>query len=158
MAATNRDLAEEVRLGRFRSDLYYRLHVCPLRLPPLRERRGDIEPLFHFFWNRRGERRPVEPMVLQCLEAYAWPGNVRELENLVERVSVCAEGEVIRIADLPLGVRAPHLATMEGDSELGALTLQTDTGVSTDGSSFICSGAAIDSTEAVSGTDRKSVV
>jgi sigma-54 specific flagellar transcriptional regulator A len=113
IAATNRDLADEVRAGRFRSDLYYRLHVCPVRLPALRERRGDIGPLFQYFWTRRGETRPVETAVMQCLSAYSWMGNVRELENLVERVSVCAEGEVIRMSDLPLGIRAPHLEALE---------------------------------------------
>ena len=113
IAATNRDLAEEVRAGRFRSDLYYRLHVCPVRLPALRERRGDIAPLFQYFWSRRGEARPLEAAVMQCLTAYSWMGNVRELENLVERVSVCAEGEVIRMSDLPLGIRAPHLDQLE---------------------------------------------
>ncbi len=114
VAATNRDLADEVRLGRFRSDLYYRLNVCPIRLPALRERRTDIQPLFMSFWTRRGETRPVEAAVMQCLEGYAWPGNVRELENLVERVSVCAEGDVIRVADLPMTLRAPHLGTLHG--------------------------------------------
>ena len=113
IAATNRDLGEEVRAGRFRSDLYYRLHVCPIRLPALRERRGDIAHLFAHFWARRGEARPVDPAVMQVLEAYAWPGNVRELENLVERVSVCAEGEIIRVGDLPIGVRAPHLGSVD---------------------------------------------
>jgi sigma-54 specific flagellar transcriptional regulator A len=114
VAATNRDLADEVRLGRFRSDLYYRLNVCPIRLPALRERRGDIQPLFMSFWTRRGETRPVEAAVMQCLEGYAWPGNVRELENLVERVSVCAEGDVIRVADLPMTLRAPYLGALHG--------------------------------------------
>src|SRR5450432_285594 len=109
ITATNRDLADEVRAGRFRSDLYYRLHVCPVRLPALRERRGDIAPLFRFFWARRGETRPVEAAVMDCLSAYAWMGNVRELENLVERVSVCAEGDVIRLSDLPPGIRPVHL-------------------------------------------------
>jgi sigma-54 specific flagellar transcriptional regulator A len=113
IAATNRDLAEEVRVGRFRSDLYYRLHVCPVRLPALRERRGDIAPLFQYFWTRRGESRQVDPTVLECLEAHPWMGNVRELENLVERVSVCAESDVIRMADLPIGIRAPHLGAIE---------------------------------------------
>ena len=112
IAATNRDLGEEVKAGRFRSDLYYRLHVCPIRLPALRERRGDIAHLFAHFWARRGETRAIEPAVMQCLENYAWPGNVRELENLVERVSVCAEGDIIRLADLPMGVRAPHLESV----------------------------------------------
>ena len=113
IAATNRDLAEEVKAGRFRSDLYYRLHVCPIHLPSLRERSNDIAHLFAHFWARRGETRPVDAAVMQCLASYAWPGNVRELENLVERVSVCAEGDVIRLGDLPLGVRAPHLGAVD---------------------------------------------
>ena len=105
IAATNRDLAAEVAAGRFRRDLYYRLMVCPLELPALRERRGDIAPLFLHFWSARGEQRPLEPEVMQHLERYDWPGNVRELENLVERVSVCAEGPSIRVQDLPTPVR-----------------------------------------------------
>src|SRR6266700_177220 len=113
IAATNRDLAEEVKGGRFRSDLYYRLHVCPIHLPSLRERTNDIAHLFAHVWARRGETRAVEPAVMQCLANYAWPGNVRELENLVERVSVCAEGDVIRLDDLPMGVRAPHLGAVD---------------------------------------------
>jgi sigma-54 dependent transcriptional regulator, flagellar regulatory protein len=125
IAATNRDLAEEVRVGRFRSDLYYRLHVCPVRLPALRERRGDIAPLFRFFWARRGESRPVEPAVMECLEAHPWLGNVRELENLVERVSVCAESEVIRMADLPVGIRSPHLGAIELE-DLGTVSRPAD--------------------------------
>jgi sigma-54 specific flagellar transcriptional regulator A len=105
IAATNKDLAAEVRAGRFRSDLYYRLHVCPVRLPALRERPEDVPHLFAHFWASRGEARPVEPAVIQCLQGYAWPGNVRELENLIERVSVCSEGAVIRVADLPPQLR-----------------------------------------------------
>lgn len=130
ITATNRDLADEVRAGRFRSDLYYRLHVCPVRLPALRERRGDIAPLFQFFWARRGETRPVEAAVMDCLSAYAWMGNVRELENLVERVSVCAEGDVIRLSDLPPGIRPAHLdgseapgMNVEGRSSQGSVPL-----------------------------------
>jgi sigma-54 dependent transcriptional regulator, flagellar regulatory protein len=105
IAATNRDLLEEVRAGRFRRDLYYRLHVCPVRLPALRERRGDIAPLFMHFWRRRGDVRPLAPEVMRVLETYSWPGNVRELENLVERVSVCAEGKIIQLSDLPPSLR-----------------------------------------------------
>jgi len=101
VAATNHDLAELVRLGRFRQDLYYRLHVCPVHLPPLRERRGDIAPLFYHFWKQHGEVRPVTSAVMRRLESYDWPGNVRELENLVERLSVCAQGRIIELADLP---------------------------------------------------------
>jgi sigma-54 dependent transcriptional regulator, flagellar regulatory protein len=101
VAATNRDLSEDVRSGRFRRDLYYRLHVCPLVLPPLRERRSDIAPLFFHFWNKHGETRPVAQSVLRQLENYSWPGNVRELENLAERLSVCAESPTIILSDLP---------------------------------------------------------
>jgi sigma-54 dependent transcriptional regulator, flagellar regulatory protein len=101
VAATNRDLLKEVQAGRFRQDLYYRLNVCPIHLPPLRERRGDIVPLFHFFWQARGEQRKVAADVLDRLEGYDWPGNVRELENVVERLSVIAEGNTIHLRDLP---------------------------------------------------------
>jgi sigma-54 specific flagellar transcriptional regulator A len=101
VAATNRDLSEDVRSGRFRRDLYYRLHVCPLVLPPLRDRRSDIEPLFFHFWRKHGETRTVAPAVLRQLENYPWPGNVRELENLAERLSVCAESPAIILSDLP---------------------------------------------------------
>jgi sigma-54 dependent transcriptional regulator, flagellar regulatory protein len=105
VVATNRDLAEEVEAGRFRRDLYYRLLVCPVEVPPLRTRRGDVPHLFAHFWAQRGEARPVDAMVLKLLEEHAWPGNVRELENLVERLSVCTEGSSIRIVDLPRHLR-----------------------------------------------------
>jgi sigma-54 specific flagellar transcriptional regulator A len=105
VAATNRDLEEEVRAGRFRRDLFYRLNVCPVRLPALRERSCDVVPLFKHYWQLRGEQRAVTTEVYRYLEAYAWPGNVRELENLVERLSVCAEGAVIEASDLPAFVR-----------------------------------------------------
>jgi sigma-54 specific flagellar transcriptional regulator A len=105
IAATNRDLELEVKAGRFRRDLYYRLHVCPVSLPALRERPEDVAPIFMHFWQHRGEQRPIAPEVMRCLETYSWPGNVRELENLVERISVCSEGRLIRLADLPPMVR-----------------------------------------------------
>jgi sigma-54 specific flagellar transcriptional regulator A len=101
VTATNRDLGEDVRAGRFRRDLYYRLHVCPLVLPPLRERICDVAPLFFHFWHKHGETRAVSPAVIRHLEGYAWPGNVRELENLAERLSVCAESATITLSDLP---------------------------------------------------------
>jgi sigma-54 specific flagellar transcriptional regulator A len=115
IAATNRNLEEEVRGGRFRRDLYYRLHVCPVHLPPLRDRREDVAPLFTHFWRARGEQRPVAPDVLRRLEAYAWPGNVRELENVVERISVCSESPVIHGGDLPAMIHG------EGDREMPEL-------------------------------------
>jgi sigma-54 specific flagellar transcriptional regulator A len=105
IAATNRDLELEVKSGRFRRDLYYRLHVCPVGLPSLRERPEDVSVLFNHFWRQRGEQRAIAPEVMRCLEAYSWPGNVRELENLVERISVCSEGRTIRLSDLPAMVR-----------------------------------------------------
>ncbi|MEW5849339.1 MAG: sigma 54-interacting transcriptional regulator [Myxococcota bacterium] len=101
VAATNRDLAKDVEAGRFRRDLYFRLFVCPIESPALRERDGDIRILFEHFWAQRGETRAVEPEAMAALEYYAWPGNVRELENVVERISVCTDGPVIRVADLP---------------------------------------------------------
>jgi len=105
IAATNRDLESEVKAGKFRRDLYYRLHVCPVSLPSLRERPEDVSVLFNHFWRSRGEQRPIAPEVMRCLEGYSWPGNVRELENLVERISVCSEGRTIRLVDLPAMVR-----------------------------------------------------
>ncbi|MFT3915809.1 MAG: sigma 54-interacting transcriptional regulator [Anaeromyxobacteraceae bacterium] len=111
VAATNRDLAAEVEAGRFRRDLYYRLLVCPVEVPPLRARGTDVVRLFQHFWAERGETRPVEPAVLEALATYAWPGNVRELENLVERVAVCAEGQSIRFTDLPAFVRGDRRAS-----------------------------------------------
>lgn len=120
VAATNRNLAAEVEAGRFRRDLYYRLMVCPLELPPLRNRPADIMKLFQHFWVQRGETRPLEPAVVRALELHTWPGNVRELENLVERVSVCTEGPIIRLSDLPPHVR--QAAAMAG-SEVGSPTL-----------------------------------
>ncbi|WP_373049444.1 sigma-54 interaction domain-containing protein [Vulgatibacter sp.] len=105
VAATNRDLAAEVEAGRFRQDLYFRLLVCPIELPPLRERPGDVVPLFCHFWGKRGETRQVEASVFTALEGHRWPGNIRELENLVERLSVCAEGETVCLHDLPASLR-----------------------------------------------------
>jgi len=105
VAATNRDLAAEVEAGRFRRDLYYRLLVCPVELPPLRERTQDVAALFGHFWDQRGDGRVVDPAVLRVLEAHPWPGNVRELENLVERLAVCVDAPVIRVADLPAHLR-----------------------------------------------------
>ena len=105
VAATNRDLFVDVEQGRFRRDLYYRLLVCPLVLPPLRDRAADVGPLFLHFWSQRSETRPVEPAALEALSLYEWPGNVRELENLVERISVCTDSPVIRVTDLPLHIQ-----------------------------------------------------
>ena len=109
MAATNTDLNEEIRRGTFRSDVYYRLNVIALHLPPLRERRDDIPMLARRFLDslveREGEKVLAED-VLEVLCEYDWPGNVRELENAVERAAVVAPDREISVDDLPDGVRA----------------------------------------------------
>ena len=106
VAATNRNLAEEVEAGRFRRDLYYRLMVCPVVLPPLRARTSDVRVLFTHFWLGRGEKRVVHEDVLRAMENHAWPGNVRELENLVERLSVCVDAPSLTMASLPVDLKA----------------------------------------------------
>ena len=108
IAATNLDLEKAVREGRFREDLYYRLNVIPIVLPPLRERRPDIPLLVeHFMKKYSGERpRSVSPKALNTLVEYDWPGNVRELESVIERALLLAESDEIQPGDLPAAVRA----------------------------------------------------
>jgi len=110
IAATNQDLEELVRRGRFREDLYYRLNVIPIYLPPLRERRDDIPLLLSYFLRvfnekRGGHLEGFSPEALALLVDYDWPGNVRELENLVERLVVLKGEGVVRPEDLPEKVR-----------------------------------------------------
>jgi len=112
MAATNRDLAAEVAAGRFRADLFYRLRVIPITLPPLRERREDILPLVkHFvahFDREFGKKvREIAPEAQAMLAAYPWPGNVRELRNVIERAVLLTDGETIGARELPPEVAAP---------------------------------------------------
>jgi two-component system response regulator HydG len=127
VSATNRDLAAMVKAGRYREDLYYRLDVVPVALPPLRERPGDVEELAHTFLARIAPRlgrgvKGFAPEALALLRAHRWPGNVRELENVVEQALVFAEGEVVRPEDLPEGLRhappAPALPVPQGDRSL----------------------------------------
>jgi two-component system response regulator HydG len=107
IAATNRDLEEEIRRGTFRSDLYYRLNVIALHLPPLRDRREDIPLLATYFLDKasKGKAATEEPSLsdesMQALMAYDWPGNVRELENALERAAVVAGPRVIQVQHLP---------------------------------------------------------
>ncbi len=113
IAATNRDLKKDIEAGRFREDLFYRLNVVPIWLPPLRERAADIPELVRHFvdkYNRRLNKRiqGVEDRALDALKQYPWPGNIRELENLIERTMVFAEGAVIRLSDLAPHVREPQ--------------------------------------------------
>jgi two-component system, NtrC family, response regulator HydG len=111
VAATNRDLKRAVQEGRFREDLFYRLHVIPIELPALRERREDVALLCEHFLDRLSRRmnRPRPSLAggaLKLLEQYDWPGNVRELENVLERAFVLCEGGEIQVADLPFGTLA----------------------------------------------------
>jgi two-component system nitrogen regulation response regulator NtrX len=100
IAATNKNIQEETRLGRFREDLYFRVNVIPIHLPPLRERQEDLDELLAYFlerFRRPGEaaRRRVSPEAREALAGYSWPGNIRELKNFVERVTIMDEGELI---------------------------------------------------------------
>ncbi len=107
VAATNRELAEEIKNGKFREDLYYRLNVVSIFLPPLRERREDIPELIEHFLTTRQIgplRSRVDAEALKALKAYAWPGNVRELANVLERAQILAENYVITVEDLPENV------------------------------------------------------
>ena len=111
IAATNRDLQTAIKQGNFRADLYYRLNVVPIKLPPLRERKDDIPELARFFANhfaKETKRSAVEvtDSVLSKLMAYAWPGNVRELANVVERAVVLGQSPTIQVDDLPIEILA----------------------------------------------------
>jgi DNA-binding NtrC family response regulator len=106
ICATNRDLKEEIRRGRFREDLYFRLHVFTIVLPPLRERREDVPLLVHHFIEKfngeTGKRvQGVTPAALATLQGYAWPGNIRELRNSLERAMILVDGDVIGEEHLP---------------------------------------------------------
>ncbi len=106
IAASNRDLADEVEAERFREDLFYRLNVVPIRLPPLRERREDIPELVGYFLNMYNERNDryvvhIDRKALEALESYHWPGNVRELQNYIERSVVMAPGDELTLDLLP---------------------------------------------------------
>jgi DNA-binding NtrC family response regulator len=116
VSATNRDLAESVRKREFREDLFYRVNVIAITLPPLRERAGDVALLAYQFLRRygRNRERPLEGIdadALAILEGYPWPGNVRELQNVIERACVLADGPTLRVRDLPDHVRGRARAT-----------------------------------------------
>jgi two-component system NtrC family response regulator len=112
IAATNKNLTEEMASGRFREDLYYRLNVVHIALPPLKDRREDIRLLVNHFLEKYASERqyaaPIkgfDPEVQRLFDDYSWPGNVRELENLIERVMILCPGDIIRVSDLPQGFR-----------------------------------------------------
>ena len=106
VAATNKDLHAEVAAGRFRDDLFFRINVFTISLPPLRDRRDDIRRLAEHLLDRHGSGRwTMTSAVIEALSAYDWPGNVRELANVIERASILAEGTTIDVSDLPEEIR-----------------------------------------------------
>jgi two-component system, NtrC family, response regulator HydG len=133
LATSNRDLEREVREGRFREDLFFRLNILPVEVPPLRERREDIPLLVEHFLERNRRRgggapRRVEPEVMDLLGVYPWPGNVRELENVVERAWVLADGPVLGRAAFPgIAGAAPASAPVgipEDPGKLAGLSIE----------------------------------
>ncbi len=131
IAATNRDLVEEVRKGHFRQDLFYRLNVFPIRVPPLRERREDIPVLVWTFVEefslRMGRKISKIPRkTMDALQRYSWPGNVRELHNVIERSAIISSGETLRIADFQdLHATTPPVTLAEVEREHILRTLET---------------------------------
>jgi DNA-binding NtrC family response regulator len=133
IAATHVDLKEAVAAGRFREDLYYRLSVLVAAIPPLRERRDDIEVLARHFLDRLVQRAPrrvdgIASDALDALTAYRWPGNVRELRNIIERAVMLGGGELIEVDDLPPEIRDNHLAPrpVAGERDHVALPMPAD--------------------------------
>jgi PAS domain S-box-containing protein len=125
IAATNEDLERAVAERRFRDDLYYRLKVIPIRVPPLRERREDLPSLVEHFLDRMGARHRralrLSPSAIRELLAYAWPGNVRELENALEFAVTVCEGQTIHVPDLPPEIRAESPLVTEAPNDPGPL-------------------------------------
>jgi len=141
IAATNKDLEQEVAAGRFREDLYYRLNVVPMSLPPLRERRSDIPLLVEHFLTKLTERHGREAMRLTDeamvhLWEHAWPGNVRQLENLVERLVVLSDNAVVDELDLPASMRVfitrtalPDVTVADSGVDLNAVVEEFENGL-----------------------------
>ena len=128
ISATNRDLSEMVREGAFREDLYYRLNVVPIYLPPLRDRQGDIPLLAMAFLERFCKKNQVDvkgftPEAMCLMESYAWPGNVRELRNIVERLAILCDQDRIEPHHLPAEIRqaAPRTTVSQLPAHLGGV-------------------------------------
>jgi transcriptional regulator with PAS, ATPase and Fis domain len=131
VSATNRDLSALVAAGHFREDLYYRVNVIDIAVPPLRERTGDVQLLATSFLRRYGACgqamvKGFEPEAMIALETYHWPGNVRELQNVIERACALADGEMITLAELPPHFRTPARQANEPPraDRAGKLTLK----------------------------------
>jgi transcriptional regulator with PAS, ATPase and Fis domain len=136
IAATNRSLEEMISNGQFREDLYYRLNVVTVTLPPLRARRDDLIELVFFFLSRSSQKarkqiRQIDPEALNALEQHPWPGNIRELENVMERAVLLADSDVITLADLPPGFQQSGISAGSGvdrvfDAGNSGLQFRTD--------------------------------
>jgi len=120
ISATNKDLQELVRMGKFREDLYYRLNIFPIHIPPLRERREDIPLLARYFirHSKATGKRDIEisPEAMDLLIAYSWPGNIRELQNVIERALILSDDKYIRPKDLPPNLKSAAKLTPTDDS------------------------------------------
>ena len=133
IAATNRDLKEAVKAGEFREDLYYRLNVVPIQLPPLRERKEDIEDLVNVFLRSSAgisgcAVKSMSPEAMTCLKNYNWPGNIRELENIVERCVVITEDDIIGTDSLPPEIISYTPASENSSSDGSYIDSSTQTG------------------------------
>ena len=129
LAATTKDLAGEVKAGHFRDDLFYRINVLQVTVPPLRERAGDLGLLIQHFVDKTAKRlglqvNQVDPAVLRALQRYVWPGNVRELENVIERAMVMAGGRTIELEDLPPALQEAQAQTSPLLPDDGALSIK----------------------------------
>ncbi|QAT43257.1 sigma-54-dependent transcriptional regulator [Aminipila luticellarii] len=124
ITSTNKNLKEEVEKGRFRKDLYYRIHVLPIHLPPLRERKDDIPILANYFTRQISKETskcisPLSPEIIQALERYSWPGNVRELRNIIERLVVMTSDSEIKWSNLPDELKQGSDSCAVRDDSLG---------------------------------------
>ena len=135
IATTNRDLEEEVRKGRFRQDLYYRLNVFPITVPPLRQRKEDIPLMVQAFIERYSRKlgkqiTSIQKETMKALQDYPWPGNVRELESIIERAVILCPGPVLQLAD-KLEISSPSLSstvrTLEGTERNQILKILSET-------------------------------
>ena len=122
IAATNADLEHQVKEGLFRADLYYRLNVIPITIPPLRERRDDIPLLVeHFLQKLTAGEKTIADGAMDILTSYEWPGNVRELENIIERAVILADGDEITAESLNVSIFPERLRKRSGVTGTGAL-------------------------------------
>jgi DNA-binding NtrC family response regulator len=129
IAATNRDLAREVDAGRFRRDLFYRLNIVVVRLPPLRDHREDIPELVAHFLERYGRNHELTPEAIQAMTQHDWPGNVRELENAIQRMVAVNSGPYLHSGDLPSAVQGTLFAAHHEDLERLAAAVGGATGL-----------------------------